>query len=137
MRADLLPRLRCPRTGSSLRLVDEQVENGRVRNGTLVAEQGGHRYPVHNFIPRFVPASNYADNFGMQWNIFRQTQLDSHSGVPVSANRFWNATGWTPEEMRGKWVLDAGCGSGRFAEVALSGGANVIALDYSSAVDAA
>lgn len=137
MHAELLTRLRCPKTGATLSLVDAEHEGARVRKGTLVSAQGGHRYPVHDFIPRFVPASNYADNFGMQWNIFRQTQLDSHSGVPVSANRFWNATGWTPEEMRGKWILDAGCGSGRFAEVALSSGANVIALDYSSAVDAA
>ncbi len=33
-------------------------------------------------------------------------------------------------------MLDAGCGAGRFAEVALQAGAKVVALDYSSAVDA-
>jgi SAM-dependent methyltransferase len=33
-------------------------------------------------------------------------------------------------------VLDVGCGAGRFAEIALGAGANVIALDYSRAVDA-
>ena len=38
--------------------------------------------------------------------------------------------------MNGSWVLDAGCGAGRFAEIALSSGANVVALDYSSAVNA-
>jgi len=83
-----------------------------------------------------VPESNYADNFGMQWNHFRQTQLDSYSGHPISAERFWQATGWKPEELKDKWVLDAGCGAGRFAEVVLLAGANVVALDYSSAVDA-
>src|SRR5205814_6750829 len=35
------------------------------------------------------------------------------------------------------WVLDAGCGAGRFAEVAAARGANLVALDMSSAVDAA
>jgi 2-polyprenyl-3-methyl-5-hydroxy-6-metoxy-1,4-benzoquinol methylase len=83
-----------------------------------------------------VPASNYADNFGMQWNRFRKTQLDSHSGQPISADRFWKATGWSSYELEGKWVLDVGCGAGRFAEVALGAGAHVVALDYSSAVDA-
>jgi SAM-dependent methyltransferase len=72
----------------------------------------------------------------MQWNRFRQSQLDSHSGHPVSAERFWSATGWRAADLAGKWVLDAGCGAGRFAEVALGAGANVLALDYSSAVDA-
>jgi ubiquinone/menaquinone biosynthesis C-methylase UbiE len=33
-------------------------------------------------------------------------------------------------------VLDVGCGAGRFAEAALSMGAQVVAVDYSSAVDA-
>ena len=72
----------------------------------------------------------------MQWNHFARTQLDSHSGHPISANRFWKATGWHATEMKDAWVLDVGCGSGRFAEVALNAGAHVVALDYSSAVDA-
>jgi SAM-dependent methyltransferase len=72
----------------------------------------------------------------MQWNHFRQTQLDSYSGQPISADRFWASTGWDMSDMNNKWVLDIGCGAGRFAEIALSSGANVVALDYSSAVDA-
>lgn len=72
----------------------------------------------------------------MQWNRFRTTQLDSHSGQPVSAERFWKATGWRSEDLAGKWVLDAGCGAGRFAEIVLLAGAKVVALDYSSAADA-
>ena len=38
--------------------------------------------------------------------------------------------------MLGKWVLDIGCGAGRFAEIALDSGAYVVALDYSNSVDA-
>jgi SAM-dependent methyltransferase len=102
----------------------------------LLSEDGRCHYPVRDFIPRFVPASNYANNFGMQWNKFRQTQLDSYSGHPISSDRFWEATGWEPEGIAGEWVLDAGCGAGRFAEVALQAGAKVVALDFSGAVDA-
>jgi ubiquinone/menaquinone biosynthesis C-methylase UbiE len=72
----------------------------------------------------------------MQWNRFRQTQLDQFSGHPISADRFWKATGWKRERLAGQWVLDVGCGAGRFAEVALKAGARVIALDFSQAVDA-
>lgn len=36
----------------------------------------------------------------------------------------------------GKTVLDVGCGAGRFAEIALSAGARVVAVDYSTAVSA-
>jgi 2-polyprenyl-3-methyl-5-hydroxy-6-metoxy-1,4-benzoquinol methylase len=135
MKAEFVERLRCPRTGLALRPSDAPA-GGEIDAGELVSADGAHRYPVKNGIPRFVPAQNYADNFGMQWNHFARTQLDSHSGHPISKDRFWHATGWSPAEMKGKWVLDVGCGSGRFAEIALSSGANVVALDYSSAVDA-
>jgi len=136
MRLQLIEHLRCPRTGQRLILEQPEYRDEWIQSGLLVSEDREYRYPIRDFIPRFVPESNYADSFGMQWNKFRQTQLDSYSGHPISADRFWKATGWRPEDIAGQWVLDAGCGAGRFAEVALQAGAKVIALDYSSAVDA-
>ncbi len=135
MHPELLALLRCPATGEPLALEEPEYRDGRVHSGWLVSESE-HRYPIRDFIPRFVPESNYADNFGMQWNKFRQTQLDSYTGHSISADRFWKATGWRRRDIAGQWVLDAGCGAGRFAEVALEAGAKVIALDYSGAVDA-
>lgn len=134
MKTELVEVLRCPVSGQRLQV--EGAGLSEIETGFLLSEDGQHRYPILRGIPRFVPQSNYADNFGMQWNHFRKTQLDSHSGVPISSERFWQATGWNPKELEGQWVLDAGCGAGRFAEVALLAGAKVVALDYSSAVDA-
>jgi SAM-dependent methyltransferase len=136
VKTELLELLCCPKTGQRLHLEGGSDNLQDVEDGWLVSEDGQQRYPVLKGIPRFVPKSNYADNFGMQWNHFRQTQLDSYSGLPISTDRFWQATGWSSESMKGQWVLDAGCGAGRFAEVALIAGAKVVALDYSSAVDA-
>jgi len=136
MKIELLEWLRCPNSGQHLVLEDAESASQDIESGWLVSEDGRHRYPIRSNIPRFVPQTNYADNFGMQWNHFRQTQLDSYSKHPISADRFWKATGWSPEELKDQWVLDVGCGAGRFAEVALNAGAKVVALDYSSAVDA-
>lgn len=136
MKIELLEMLRCPKTGQRLSLENGNSANLEIEDGWLVSADGQQRYPVLNGIPRFVSQSNYADNFGLQWNHFRQTQLDSYSGHPISMERFWLATGWKPEQLQNQWVLDAGCGAGRFAEVALLAGAKVVALDYSSAVDA-
>lgn len=136
MKTELLELLRCPKTGQRLNLEGGNNNAQEIEAGWLVSEDGQHRYPIRNGIPRFVPESNYADNFGMQWNHFSRTQLDSFSGHPITADRFWKATGWRPEDMKGQWVLDVGCGAGRFAEVALKAGARLVALDYSSAVDA-
>jgi len=143
MKRELLKFLRCPKSGHFLELEETNVDyenktdlTNDIENGWLVSEDKQHRYPIRDGIPRFVPELNYADSFGMQWNHFSKTQLDSHSGHAISANRFWEATAWNPEEMKECWVLDVGCGSGRFAEIALNAGAQVVALDYSSAVDA-
>ncbi|MEP6763878.1 MAG: class I SAM-dependent methyltransferase [Gemmatimonadaceae bacterium] len=106
-----------------------------VEEGWLVSREGA-RYAITRGIPRFVPADNYATGFGLQWNHFRRTQLDSFSGHSITHDRFYRFTGFTPQELRGKRVLDVGCGAGRFAEIALAAGAHVVALDYSSAVDA-
>lgn len=94
------------------------------------------RHPVVRGIPRFVEAENYAASFGFQWNRFRRTQLDSANGTTISRDRFLAQTGWRPEQWKGARVLDAGAGSGRFVEIALSLGADVVALDYSTAIDA-
>jgi 2-polyprenyl-3-methyl-5-hydroxy-6-metoxy-1,4-benzoquinol methylase len=136
MRVQILEMLRCPQCAGRLALEDAHPVGERIESGSLLCASRAHRYPIRNFIPRFVRASNYADNFGLQWNKFRQTQLDSYSGHPISAERFWKATGWTPLQLAGQWVLDVGCGAGRFAEIALQAGAKVVAVDYSSAIDA-
>ena len=136
MNAELLEILCCPECRGDLRLTDGRLAGARVESGTIVCSACGRRYPVSGFIPRFVPAENYAENFGFQWNRFRKTQLDSYSGVPISRDRLLLSLGVEADAIGGKRVLDVGCGAGRFAEVALSSGGRVVALDYSSAVDA-
>lgn len=136
MRVELLEIMRCPLTGKRLILEKPIYSNERVESGWLVSEDGCHRYMILDFIPRFVSESNYANSFGFQWNRFRETQLDSHSGVPISRDRFYRSTGWSPDDLKGKTVLEVGCGAGRFTEILLYVGAIVVALDYSNAVDA-
>ncbi len=94
-------------------------------------------FEIVNNIPRFVPRKNYAESFGLQWNQFKRTQIDSELGSNRSRDRFNEETQWTKRELENKLVLDAGCGSGRFSEIALSLGAHLIAVDFSNAVDAA
>jgi len=92
-------------------------------------------FPVVNGIPRFVGSDHYAASFGMQWNRHRRTQLDSHTGLPISRDRVFSTTGWA-ERLEGERVLEAGSGAGRFTEVLLSTGAHLYSFDYSTAVDA-
>ena len=92
--------------------------------------------PIVNNIPRFVSSENYADAFGRQWNKFRKTQLDSHTGTTISKDRLQRCLGGSLDVINGKSVLEVGCGAGRFTEVMLKAGARVVACDLSSAVEA-
>jgi uncharacterized protein YbaR (Trm112 family)/2-polyprenyl-3-methyl-5-hydroxy-6-metoxy-1,4-benzoquinol methylase len=136
MKRELLKILCCPHCGNDLSLQGVTITSNEIEEGELHCDSCKNVYPIIRFIPRFVPSKNYAGNFGFQWNRFRKTQLDSHTGKPIARERFLVRTGCHPTELEGKMVLDVGCGAGRYAEIALSLGARLVALDYSSAVDA-
>lgn len=135
MRVKLLEILRCPKTGQKLFLQDAVESDGYIETGILVSENGKFKYPISNGIPRFVPQSNYAENFGLQWNKFARTQLDSYTGLSISADRFYASSGWQDEDMKNLWTLEVGAGAGRFAEIALAKQCELVVLDYSNSVD--
>jgi SAM-dependent methyltransferase len=137
VRERLLEVLADPATGTPLRLEKVKRRDGRIHEGTLVSDVTGARFPIVRGIPRFVGANNYTSSFGLQWNLFRDSQLDSVTGATRSQARFDAELGWSRQELAGRWTLDAGCGAGRFAEIAAARGANLVALDASLAVEAA
>ena len=126
--------LLCPTHGAPLAPQSDQA--GYVETAKeLVCAKGCH-VPVQNGIPRFVEMNNYAAAFGRQWNEYRKTQLDSYTGTDISRSRLQRCLGGSFDAVRGKTVLEAGCGAGRFTEILLAEGAKVFACDLSSAVDA-
>jgi 2-polyprenyl-3-methyl-5-hydroxy-6-metoxy-1,4-benzoquinol methylase len=97
----------------------------------------GCTFVVVDGISRFIPPSSYSDNFGLQWNRWRSTQLDSSSGSPISRDRLRASLGAALfDDLAGMRVLEVGCGAGRFTEVLVDEGATVVSVDLSSAVDA-
>jgi SAM-dependent methyltransferase len=112
----------CPSCRAKLRLDGE----------TLTC--GSHRFPVREGVPRFVEDDSYAGNFSFEWQIHKRTQFDDET-KRESEDTFRLKTGWTPEMLRGKRVLDVGVGAGRFADVAARWGADVVGVDISYAVE--
>lgn len=110
-------------------------DRGEIMEGDLQCVGCGRRYPIKGGICRFVPPENYAGSFGFQWNIHREIQLDSYSGLSISRDRVFGVSGW-PEQMKGQRILEAGSGAGRFTEVLLSTGADIYSFDFSNAVEA-
>jgi len=117
------------------RLASSSAErHDEVETGMLV-DAAGRGVPIQRFVPRFQQDEGYTQNFGLQWNHFRRTQLDSQNRSTISTDRFYAGTRW-PRQMSGECILEVGCGAGRFTEVMLATGASVVSVDYSTAVDA-
>ena len=102
----------------------------------LVCSGCGKQYPARAGVVRFVDAQNYAGSFGFQWKIHARTQLDD-ANSERSEIAFRRRTGFRPEDLAGKLVLDVGCGMGRFADVATRWGAQVVGIDLSLASEVA
>jgi 2-polyprenyl-3-methyl-5-hydroxy-6-metoxy-1,4-benzoquinol methylase len=123
---EILTILRCISCKSKLR---------READG-FVCVECGRQYPQVKRVVRFVDAEHYAGSFGFQWHAFRQTQLDNEESRR-SEKDFRRRTGFEPEDLAGKLVLDVGCGMGRFAEIATRWGARVVGIDLSVAAEVA
>jgi SAM-dependent methyltransferase len=128
---------RCMECGSPLRAQSASLaqKNGNIAEGELTCNSCGRAFPIVRSIPRFVPSEDYAESFGYQWNYFDKTQLDSHMGNDLSRERFFATTQW-PQKMDGQVILEAGCGMGRFTQIALETGAELFSFDLSNAVEA-
>ena len=155
MKSELLNLLICPHCHCDLvlRAGKTDANNGEIREGTLqCCGSVDHVFPIVEYVPRFVSSEYYAESFGFEWNLFSSTQLDYE---PDSTERwqiyhlreirpgeqsrvtFTLKTGLCEDDLRGKLVLDAGCGMGRFLDVCSRMGAEVVGIDLSTAVLAA
>jgi SAM-dependent methyltransferase len=138
MKLTILDLLRCPECSARLTLpagATTPAPASEIDEGTLTCEGCAGTYPIVRGIPRFVPASNYAQSFGYQWTKFSRTQLDENFGVGLSEERFVKETRWS-SSLAGERILEAGSGMGRFTRCAAATGAEVFSFDYSNAIDA-
>lgn len=123
--------LRCPKCSELLSEADSTE-----KESALVCSCG-QRFPIVQGVPRFVETEKYVSSFGIEWNRFPQTQLDSANGTRISHHRFKQLSGLEPADFAGQRVLEAGCGMGRFIDLLGEAGAETWGADLSSAVNVA
>lgn len=116
---------KCPTCGGDLEESRQSLGCGR-----------GHSFPLVRGIPRFAGSAEYVGSFGLQWNRWSTTQIDSRNGTRLFRDRFSRYIA-PPEELAGLRVLDAGCGPGGFVDVVAPYAGEVAAFDLSTAIDAA
>jgi SAM-dependent methyltransferase/uncharacterized protein YbaR (Trm112 family) len=136
VKRELASILCCPDCQHDLHLQDATPKLPEVETGGLVCGECLKTYPIVRGIPRFVSGDQYVGSFSYEWNRWNRVQLDIANGRSESEETFAEKTGFSPAEVRGKLVLDVGCGAGRFLDVASRWGANVVGIDLSFAVEA-
>jgi SAM-dependent methyltransferase len=104
--------------------------SGEADSATLRCRGCGTTYPVTGGIPRFA-GDPYVASFGRQWNRYEVARDEEDLAV------FRVKTGIDPHDLKGKLVLDAGCGGGRYSLLAGKQGARVVGVDLSAAVEKA
>ena len=134
VRSDIVSLLRSPASGQRLHLSASRLAAGDdVLEGDL--SDGSQVHPITAGIPRFETDAGVSGSFGRQWSWWQRVQLDSVNNTTLTHQRLMDGTGWSRDRIGGLRVLDAGCGAGRFSEVLLEWGAEVFAVDITSAVD--
>src|SRR5262249_39641102 len=138
MKESLLKSIICPACGNGLSLNISEHEGPEIITGELDCTQCHDRFPIFNGVPRFAdPGGNdlqreTAENFGAQWLEF--DRIEQHHEKQFLD---WIAP-VTPDFMRGKTVIEGGCGKGRHTRAVAEWGAReIIGVDLSNAVDAA
>ncbi|MBI3399375.1 MAG: methyltransferase domain-containing protein [Deltaproteobacteria bacterium] len=137
MKEKILNFLACPECGGMFDLKVAAMEDLEIKDGCLSCKNCGKAFPIKDFIPRFVDTDKYVDSFSFEWNKFYDVQMDILNNTDESEKTFLWKTGWKPEDMKGKLILDVGVGAGRFADVVSRWGGEVVGIDLSFAVEAA
>lgn len=138
MKEGLLKLLKCLACGSGNLILDVafRTAEGEVMEGEIRCVECRKKFPVIRGVPRFVESDDYVGSFSFEWKIHRTTQIDNVGNTESRSDFFLN-TGFKPEELSGKMVLDAGVGTGRYADICLDAGAEVYGIDLSFSVDSA
>lgn len=141
LRTTFLDLLACPLCLGDLLLTSgEPVEDGHVMAGELACRGCEQTFPIRGGIPRLLPdpgqrsaqRDETAHRFGYEWNAFS----DFDTAEEIASMATW----FRPRalaDLDGRTVLDAGCGMGRHAVLAVKHGATrVVGVDLGTAVEA-
>ena len=77
---------------------------------------------------------NYTKNFGKQWKDYNKVQIDSYNNFDISKNFLKRIIFSDIEYLKGKNILEIGCGAGRFTEYLAPLSNICVSIDLSSAI---
>ena len=131
MKAEAIRFLICPACHGALRLEAGQSEAGEILQGQLRCSCGAV-YPVREGIAEFVQ-EKYTASFSFQWLAMKDSPENMQATRQVYVD-FLARGGVDPEKLRGRRVLDAGCGRGALTALLSETAEESVGLDLSDGV---
>lgn len=139
MHKKFLQILKCPNTHKDLLLEIVKQKNEIVTEGFLFTDDNKHRYQIIKGIPRFVDSNNYSKSFGWQWKKWGKIQFEENNiGKPMqnhTTNMFNSVTEMNYSNLNNDYILEIGCGSGRFLDVLKEKDCTMVGIDNSASID--
>lgn len=137
MKRTLLPYLACPACEGPLEFAELQdfpaTDRGEAMEGTLRCSKCRLEYELSAGVPRLAAeklpeaARKTRDAFAFEWSRYP-------GSLPEDERILLEESQLQPSDFKGRLVMDAGCGMGRYSAVALAFGAEVVAVDLSDAL---
>ncbi|WP_337996700.1 class I SAM-dependent methyltransferase [Oleispirillum naphthae] len=137
--------LSCPETMEELRIlsVEQRADDGEIIEGTIGTDS--RTYRITNGIPRFVGDTEYNKSWDFKWTHFDKGvgynyRIIDRNDKAYAIHDIYDRNsheGKAFRHMKGRLVLDVGCGIGQYAVKSLieSGARKIVALDLTHGVD--
>lgn len=127
----MLQYLVCPSCQSPFDLDVEEEDAQEIRTGQLQCGGCGDTYPITRSVPRFVDTDTYAVSFSIQRRYVRK-HFDDYVKDQSGHELFFETTGFAASDIRGEWLLEVGCGYGRFVDVMQQHEGTIVGIDLST-----
>ena len=145
MKKEYLDLLKCIACGhEQLSMTGEKNDERGVVEGRLICNRCGEEFPVNKGIPRFMESwgllSDTKGKFEFQWQKWGKEDVIFGRTKEESKEYLLRSTGFNLDEtyFKGKRVLDAGCGHGRFVELFAEMGAELsVGIDIGNGIEIA
>lgn len=140
MKRQVLDILRCPNCKHDLTLTETQAVNKQIIEGCLKCNNCQRSFEITRGVPRMVMdlgnRKEIAESWDFEWSKVTKGmfEVDTLYGITEEEelNRFFSYLDVPPDDLRGKFILDAGCGRGRLIKALAKYGAEIFGIDISS-----
>jgi len=140
MKRQILDVLSCPNCKHDLALIETQVVNEEIIEGFLECNNCNMLFEIIKGVARMIidmdSRREIAESWDFEWTKVAEGmfEVDTLYGITEEEElkRFFRYLSVGPGDLRGKFILDAGCGRGRLIRALAKYGAVVFGVDVSS-----